>query len=159
MSERYEPPSEFLKAIIAEEVPIGTTGLAAENLSRLISMTFDQDSTNRDWATMLLAQEQIDTENVRSALLRAVRDDYEAVRAEALLGLAKIDPKLALPYAIEALAGDSASMPVFEAAEMIANPALIPALQPWLYGSENSFVDDWAQLALQACVRGASKFR
>jgi hypothetical protein len=156
MSERYEPPSEFLKAIVADEVPIGTTGFAAENLNRLIGMTSDQDPANRDWATMLLAQQEIDTEAVRSALLRAVRDDYDAVRAEALLGLAKRDPALALPYAQEALAAESASMPVFEAVEIIADPALIPALQPWLKDSENNSIDDWARLAMQACVRGLS---
>lgn len=158
MSERYEPPSEFLKMIVADEVPIGTTGFASENLSRLIDMTRDQDPANRDWATMLLAQQKIDTEAVRSALLQAVRDDNDAVRAEALLGLAKRDPTLALPYAQQALAAESASMPVFEAVEIIASPALIPALQPWLDESENDYIDDWARLAMQACVRGASKF-
>ena len=159
MSERYEPPSEFLKAIIAEEATIGTVGHAAENLNRLIGMTCDEDPANRDWATMLLAQEEIDTEAVRSALLRAVRDDYDAVRAEALLGLAKRDPALALPYALEALEAERASMPVFEAVELIADPALVPALQPWLDDSENSYIDDRARLAMQACVRGASKLR
>jgi hypothetical protein len=159
MSERYEPPSEFLKAIVANEVPIGTAGFAAENLNRLIKMTCDQDPANRDWATMLLSQQDIDTEAVRSALLRAVRDDYDAVRAEALLGLAMRDPKLALPYAQDALEADSVSMPIFEAVEIIADPVLIPALQPWLEVSENDHIDDWARLAMQACVRGASSFR
>lgn len=158
MSERYEPPSDFLKAIIADEVPIGPNGFAAENLSRLIGMTCDQDPANRDWATMLLAQQDFDSEAITSALLRAIRDDYDAVRAEALLGLAKRAPTLALPYAKEALAAESASMPVFEAVEIIADPALIPALEPWLEDSENNYIDDWARLAMQACVRGVSKF-
>jgi len=108
---------------------------------------------------MLLAQEEIDTDAVRLALLRAARDDHYAVRAEALLGLAMRDPKLALPYAQEALTASSASMPIFEAVEMIADPALIPALQPWLGDSEDTFVDEWAKLAMQACVRGASLYR
>ncbi|MFN1208560.1 hypothetical protein ACKXGD_16510, partial [Enterococcus lactis] len=79
------------------------SAFAEENLRRLIAMMRDDDLTNRDWATMLLSQQEIDTPEVREALLNSLADDEEAVRAEALLGLAQRDAKLALPYAITAL--------------------------------------------------------
>jgi hypothetical protein len=158
MPEPYLPPSHFLRAIIDEEVPIGTTGLAAENLHRLIAMTCDEEPANRDWATLLLAQTEIDTEAVRSALLRALQDECDAVRAEALLGLAMRDPGLALPFAKAALAAASASMPVFEAVELIADPSLIPDLEPWLEPSEHDYVDKCARSAMAACLRNASPF-
>ncbi|UYY75961.1 hypothetical protein [Sphingomonas sp. R1] len=101
MLERYEPASDFLKAIIAEEVPLSGSVFADANLGRLISLAQDQDLSNRDWATMILASEEMDTPLVRDALLAALGDKSDVVRAEALLGLARRDPILALPFAFE----------------------------------------------------------
>ena len=157
MDERYEPASEFLKAIVAEEAPISETGFGAENLRRLISMTRDRDVSNRDWATMLLSQQDLDTPEVRFALLQAVSDENDAVRAEALLGLAKRDPVLALPYAREALAKDYATMPVFEAAELIADPSLVELLQPWTEDSGDTWLDDVARRAVKACETASAR--
>lgn len=154
MLERYEPASDFLKAIIAEEVPLSGSVFADANLGRLISLTQDQDLSNRDWATMILASEEMDTPLVRDALLAALGDKSDVVRAEALLGLARRDPILALPFALKALSSEQASMAVFEAAELIASPALADALRPWAEPSDNNFLDKYASDALAACERG-----
>lgn len=122
----------------------------------LIAMTRDEDRSNRDWATMLLSQTEADTPEVRAALLVAANDEYDIVRAEALLGLSTRDAGLALPLVIEALCGESASMPVFEAAEIIADPALVEYLQPWIEPSDDAFVDDCARKALAACEKGSA---
>jgi hypothetical protein len=151
MSESYEPASDFLKMVAAEEAPLSGSLLAEENLQRLIAMTRDADLSNRDWATMLLAQEDIDTTEVRAALLNAMADEDDVVRAEALLGLARRDAALALPFALKALAAPSACMAVFEAAELIADPSLIDHLRPWTLPSGNDWLDQSARNALAAC--------
>lgn len=56
----------------------------------------DADTSNRDWATLLLAGQDIDTPEVCAALLAATQDQDACVRAEALLGLAERDAGLAL---------------------------------------------------------------
>jgi hypothetical protein len=137
MIDRYEPASDFLKAILDEEAPLSGSPMADENMRHLIAMTRDNDLSNRDWATMLLSQEDADTPEIREALLAAVEDDDDVVRAEALLGIARRDTQLALPFALAALSGDQVSMAVFEAAEIIANPALVGSLRPWTEPSDD----------------------
>jgi hypothetical protein len=151
MDDRYEPASHFLKAVIAEEVPLSGNPMAEANLRRLITMTRDDDCSNRDWATMLLAQEEADTPEIRAALLAAIEDVDGAVRAEALLGIARRDPELAVPYALKALSGESACMAVFEAAALIADPALVESLRAWTEPSNNELLDRYAADALLAC--------
>lgn len=91
MSDLYEPASDFLKAVIAEDVPLSGSPLGEANLRLLIAMTRDDDRSNRDWATFLLSQEDADTPEIRSALRSAADDEDDYVRAEALLGLARRD--------------------------------------------------------------------
>ena len=71
MTERYVPNSDFLKALIDDDAPLVDGDHAKANLARLIEMTADEDLANRDWATLLLAQQDIDTPTVRGALLAA----------------------------------------------------------------------------------------
>lgn len=46
MSDRYEPASDFLKAIIAEEVPLSGSWMADKNMKQLIAMVSDADRSN-----------------------------------------------------------------------------------------------------------------
>lgn len=154
MSEPYHPASDFLKAIVADEVPLAGSPFAEANLRRLIEMTRDDDLSNRDWATMLLSQQDIDTPELREALLVAARDEDADVRAEALLGLAQRDRAIALPLAVQALSAESASLPVFEAAALIADPLLVDLLLPWTEPSDHPYLDKLAQEALAACRSG-----
>ncbi len=103
---------------------------------------------------MLLAQQEIDTPEVRDALLLAALDENNVVRAEALLGLAQRDKQLALPLVRAELMGDIACMPLFEAAETIADPALAPVLKAWVEPSDDKFLDRCALDALTACQTG-----
>jgi hypothetical protein len=155
MSESYEPASDFLKMVAAEDIPLSGSMLAETNLRRLIAMTRDADPANRDWATMLLAQEDIDTDEVRQALLDAAHDEEGVVRAEVLLGLARRDTALALPFVRKALSAPDAYMAVFEAAELIADASLIDHLRPWTLPSDHEWLDKCAQDALAACEGGA----
>lgn len=151
MSDRYEPASDFLKAIIAEEVPLSGSWMADKNMKQLIAMVTDADCSNRDWATMLLAQEKTDTPEVRAALLKAAGDEDNVVRAEALLGIARRDPQLALPLAVAALSANQVCMAVFEASEIIADPTLVALLKPWTNPSEDAWLDQLAMNAMKVC--------
>lgn len=155
MAERYEPASDFLRAIIAEEVPLHGSAMAEHNMRRLIAMTVDDDTSNRDCATMLLASEEADTPEIRDALLVAAKDENDIVRAEALVGIARRDKELAMPLVLEALASEYASMPVFEAARLIADPALIESLRPWTEPSNDQWLDGLVHQALEACENAA----
>lgn len=155
MTERYEPTSDFLRAVIAEEVPLSGSSFADANMRQLIAMTRDGDLSNHDWATMLLASGEADTPDIRDALLSAANNENDVVSAEALLGLARRDRSLAMPLVLNALAGEQVSMPVFEAAELIADPVLVDGLRPWTEPSDDAWLDQLARRALAACEEGA----
>jgi hypothetical protein len=156
MGDRYEPPSHFLKAVIADEVPLAGGELGEANLRRLIAMTRDSDRANRDWAALLLSQQEADSPEVRAALLAAARDEDPVVRAEALVGLAQRDRALALPLVREELGGDRACAALFEAAELVADPSLVADLEAFAEPSDNAYLDDLVRAALEAC-RSASR--
>ena len=155
MTERYEPPSEFLKALIDDEAPVIGGEHAQANLRQLIQMTKDQHPANRDWATLLLAQQDADTPQIRNALLEAADDENEYVRAEAILGLAQRDKALALPLLQRELSGETVAVPLFEAAAIVAHPSLAPDLRAFVDPSGNDFVDGLAVEALRACESSA----
>ena len=151
MAERYLPPSEFLKKLIDDDAPLAAGEHGAANLRRLIGMTSDPHPANRDWATLLLAQQEIDTADVRGALLRAAEDENEYVRAEAILGLAQRDKTLALPFLQRELSGEFVPLPLFEAASIVAHPSLATDLRAFVEPSGDDFLDGLALEALGAC--------
>lgn len=154
MGDRYEPASDFLKAIVAEEMPLAGDPTAEANMQHLVTMTRDADRSNRDWATMLLSQVDADTPEIRAALFAAADDENDVVRAEAVLGIAQRDARLALPLALKALSGDRVSMAVFEAVMIIADPILADSVRPWIEPSGNEWLDQLARDALLACEGG-----
>ncbi|MBA3512326.1 HEAT repeat domain-containing protein [Sphingomonas sp.] len=151
MTIRYEPPSDFLREAIRCEQPLATGPEAKQHVRQLIQLMRDGDTANRDWATMLLSQEDIDTPEVREALLRASEDEDDIVRAEALLGLARRDRQLALPLVRKALSGQRASAPLFEAAAIIADPSFVADLRDFAVPSGDDLLDRRASAALAAC--------
>jgi HEAT repeat protein len=153
MPTAYAPASEFLQGFT------GDRSLAESDIGQLIILMRDKDASNRDWATFLIASEDFDTPAIRGALLVAARDDSENVRAEAILGLARRDPALALPLVQEALRADHAQIPMFEAAELCAHPSLIADLRVWAEPSDEPYVDKHAADALAACEHAAMEDR
>lgn len=63
------------------------------------------------------------------------------MRAEAIVGLARRDRAVALPLVHDALSGDSASLPLFDAAELVAHPSLVEPLRDWIAPSADEFLD------------------
>lgn len=153
MEERYLPPSDFLQAIINEDVPFGENASGETNLARLIEMTRDADPANRDWATLLLSQLGMDRPDVRAALVKAAEDEVSAVRAEAILGLAQTDRALALPLLRKELKGEHVNMPLLEAATLVADVSLIEDLEAFSEPSDNKVLDQMVVDAINACRR------
>lgn len=158
MDKMYQPSSNFLKAVAADEVPLTGPAPANANLRRLIAMTRDEDRSNRDWATFLLAQKRLDMIEVREALLQAADDEDEAVRAEAVLGLAQLDKQLALPLVKRELSSESITVPILEAAALLADESLVADLQDFTAPSRDVFMDGLVRAALQACETGQPKW-
>jgi HEAT repeat protein len=155
MPDRYEPKSFFLRALIDCDVLLSGGEFAEANLRLLIEMTRDDDLSNRDWAVFLLAQADIDSPEVRHALIQAATDSEDMVRAEAAWGLAQRDPLIALPFVQVALRASSVCYPALEAAELCAHPSLIEDLRVWAQPSDHKFADEQAADALAACEAAA----
>lgn len=151
MTERCEPSSDFLKALIADDAPLVRGEHAEANLGRLIEMTRDDDPANRDWATLLLAQQEIDGREIREALLEAADDENDCVRAEAILGLAQRDKAIALRLLQRELSAESVALPLFEAASIVAHPSLATDLRAFAEPSGDDFLDGLVLEALRAC--------
>ena len=156
MTGRYEPPSACLKALIEDDTPHFEGDQAEATLRHLIELMGDEHPINRDWATFLLAQHDVDTLSVRDALLRAAVDENEYVRGEAILGLAQRDKALALPFLKRALSGEFVPMQLFEAAAIVADPSLAADLRAFAEPSGDDALDAVALEALEAC-EAASK--
>lgn len=151
MNDRYMPTSNFLQAVIDEQVAFGEQDLGEENLRRLIAMTRDPDLSNRDWAVLLLAQLDLDLPAVQEALLNAASDESFEVRSEAILGLAQLDRAVALPLVKRELQGELVNMPLLEAAVIVADVSLIAELEAFAAPSENTMLDQMVADAIAAC--------
>jgi len=151
MNERYSPKSDFLCMVANDEVPLTGSIAADHNLRLLINFTCDPDVSNRDWATMLLAQQEIDTPEVQQALLSAAEDSNVDVRAEALQGLAARDRELARPLVERELGKDQCGYGAFEAARLIAHPSLLNGLRNWRGKFAESWWNGLVQNAIAAC--------
>ena len=151
MDDRYRPPSDFLQDVIDDKVPLSDAEHGEANLHRLIEMMRDEHWANRDWATFLLAQQDINTPESRAALLAAADDENESVRSEAILGLAQRDKSVALPLLQRELAGEFVQMPIFEAAALVADASLVEDLRSFASPSGDDYLDELALDALKAC--------
>lgn len=151
--EGYTPKSDFLWMVVNDDVPLTGSNAADHNLQLLIAFTRDPDESNRDWATMLLAHQEIDTPEVRQALLDAADDSDAVVRGEALKGLAERDSELARPLVERELGKDECSIETFEAARRVAHPSLLENLRSWAGNSAESRCESAVQDAIAACER------
>ena len=151
MDEDYVPKSDFVWMAANGEAPLTGSDAAELNLQLLIAFTRDADVSNRDWATMTLAMQEIDTPQVRGALLAAAEDPDVVVRGEALQGLAQRDRELALPLVERELQLNDWAYATFEAAETIGHPSLLPGLHRWSGRTGASWIDDTIEDAIRAC--------
>jgi hypothetical protein len=152
MDEPYLPKSDFVWMAANDEVPLAGSDAGDQNLRLLIAFTRDPDVSNRDWATMTLAVQQINTSEVRDALLAAAEDDDAAVRAEALVGLVQRDKELALPLVECELKREQCAYGTFQAATLLAHPSLLEGLRGWTDQGGAPWIDAEIADAISACV-------
>jgi hypothetical protein len=151
MEEGYTPLADFLVMVANEDIPLTGGLFAGRNLRTLIAYTRDADVSNRDWATMLLAQQAIDTSELRDALVAATADEDPCVRGEALQGLAERDPELALTFLRRELEQDDCAYATFQAARIVADPSLLTGLRRWMGRGGKIWIDDEITDAIAAC--------
>jgi hypothetical protein len=149
----YVPESDFLRAFLADEIPLQGSEFADANLRLLIEATKSDVIVDRDWATMLLAGSDIVTPEVRAALIARLNDSHNVIRGEAILGMAQRDPDFAAPIILRELSGDIVCGPILEAAQLVAHPSFIDELREWAEPSDDPYIDKWAQDALDACLK------
>jgi HEAT repeat protein len=103
----------------------------------LVRLSDDEHAEVRNWATFGLSSRLgrpgqdgfVDSDEIRDALLRRLDDAEEIVRAEAVLGLAKRGDRRALPAVITELERVPEWDHFAEAAELLADPTALPALE------------------------------
>jgi len=144
-----------LISVINGDAPLVGSAFADMNRRTVLALMRDADRSNRDWATLLIAQTELDTPEVREALLAAAGDEDAEVRSEAVLALAQRDRTLALPLVLRELSANEANGNIFEAAEIIGDASLIEVLEPFQEPSERPWLDDMAAAALRACKASA----
>ncbi len=98
----------------------------------LIELTHDNEADVRDQAVFALGSlAEVDSPAVREALWARVNDPDQETREEAVRGLAiRRDPR-SVPLLAQLLAADSAHLHTFQAAAVLADPALLPALRTY----------------------------
>ncbi len=124
-------------------------------IAAMIGLSADSADNNRDWATFALATlVEVDTPELRSALLARLGEADPEVRGEALIGLAQRGDQRVVAALQHELQGDFCGTWAVEAAQLIADPSLHPHLQA-LYArldeKDLSFFGSNFAAALAAC--------
>jgi len=131
---RAVPELVKLKGHPSEEVRFGVVhGLAGhelpEALSALIDLSDDSSEDVRNWATFELgSMTEVDTPELREALLRRLTDANAEVRGEALVGLARRKDARVLEPLMAALQARDVMVLVVEAAQALEDRRLYPLL-------------------------------
>ncbi|MBX9653893.1 HEAT repeat domain-containing protein [bacterium] len=100
-----------------------------ESISTLIELSSDEVSDVRDWATFGIgSMTELDTPDIRQALVNRLNDPDDDTRAEAIVGLAeRHDPRVLEAVKKELLCPIFGSL-ILDAAEKMASPELLPIL-------------------------------
>jgi HEAT repeat protein len=122
---RHHPDPDVRHGVV-----LALTGHEEEQaLGVLIELTRDPDAHVRDWATFALgSQVDVDTPELRDALAGRLSDEDDETRAEAMVGLAQRGDRRVLTALRRELESDSVGALAVEAAALIGDPELHPAL-------------------------------
>jgi HEAT repeat protein len=98
-------------------------------IATLIELSADEDDDIRNWSTFDLAiREDVDSEDIRAALVERLDDSHDETRNEALLGLAlKKDPRV-MDALLRELSGPITWHQAIEAAKEMGDPRCYPLL-------------------------------
>jgi HEAT repeat protein len=125
-----EPSMRFFVACSLRScsTPYNTTRV----VEALVELTGDEDGAVRDYALFGLRELEVDTAEVRDAMLRRVRDPDDSAAGEALVGLAGLGDERAVAPLIERLQHPDPHRAIaygLDAAVALADPRLLPALR------------------------------
>ena len=122
---RHHPDPDVRHGVV-----LALTGHEGEQaLGVLIELTRDPEAHVRDWATFALgSQVDVDTPELRDALAGRLSDEDDDSRAEAMVGLAQRGDWRVLSPLRRELELDSVGALAVEAAALIGDPELLPAL-------------------------------
>jgi HEAT repeat protein len=101
-------------------------------VNALIELAGDEDGAVRDYALFGLREVEVDTAEVRDAMLRRVRDPDDSAAGEALVGLARLGDERAVVPLIERLSHPDSHRVIaysLDAATALADPRLLPMLR------------------------------
>lgn len=111
----------------------------------------DGDTSNRHWPTFLLANQVIDTPEVRRSLLMAAQDEDATVRADDLRVWHYVTHASALPLVVQKLACERCGYGAFEAANQIGAPLLLSSLLKWRGRGGAPWINEAIEAAIRAC--------
>ncbi|MGE6761804.1 HEAT repeat domain-containing protein [Corallococcus interemptor] len=102
----------------------------AQALQALIHLSRDADETVREWATFTLGSQarEVDTPELREALMDRLSETHVKIRGEALLGLALRKDSRVLEPLRRALEGPGVTTLEVEAAQALEDASLLPVL-------------------------------
>ena len=122
---RHHPDPDVRHAVV-----LALTGHEDEQaLGVLIELTRDPAAHVRDWATFALgSQVDVNTPALRDALVERLSDEDDDTRAEAFIGLAQRGDRRVLTDLRRELASASVGSLAVEAAALLGDPELHPAL-------------------------------
>ncbi len=137
--EAIVPASRFRRHAdpeVRHAVVLALTGYEdARAIGLLIELTRDPDAQVRDWATFALgSQVEVDTPELRGALVERLSDEDDDTRAEAFIGLAQRGDCRVIPILSKELASGSVGRLAVEAAGLLGDPPLyagLIALKDW----------------------------
>lgn len=103
----------------------------AQALQALIQLSRDSDELVREWATFTLGSQarEVDTPELREALVDRLSESHPKIRGEALLGLALRKDARVLEPLRRVLEGSEVSTLDVEAAQALEDVSLLPLLQ------------------------------
>jgi HEAT repeat protein len=126
-----------------------------EAIAALLRLAQDVDDEVRDWATFGLGtQQEASSPEILQRLWENLNDRDRGVRGEALAGLASRGDPRALDYLLEHLGADCSNQDL-EAAEKLASPRLLPALQT-LANQSRWDGGDWRYVLLGAAIHACT---
>ncbi|MGK5557716.1 HEAT repeat domain-containing protein [Actinomadura kijaniata] len=146
-------PDPEIRWQVARGIPVGVDPLPEQAVEVMLSLVADPQPRVRDWATMVLGARSNDSLPIRDAFAARLHDDEpEAdIAGEAAVALARRKDPRVLPVLLEQLADPHVGNLYVEAAEELANPALLPLLHQLKTGGWQA--DDSRPQALDAAIR------
>jgi HEAT repeat protein len=156
--EHMADPDAGVRLVVAQAMPSVLADVPqSEGVRALIHLSDDPDPQVRDWATFGLGSLlEVDSEEIRDALIRRLDDPGGDTAGEALVGLARRrDPEMVARVRV-LLDGEGVGNLTVEAAGELADLSLLPSLERledagWAEGDPRGWLLDEA---LRACREG-----